>query len=225
MAGEASVGEAERAYATAEFGDVGRPEVGRDDHTVDAIAVRTRSGCGVAGDPTGSPAPQAADVRGSRRERRVRERVELGRRGFDGLSDRPGGRSARDQHKAPHSLVQQRIHGHQGAGFDDLGLVGATLVPHALGERFEVGLGSSKGRNRLLSGTGTVLDIALGALHGAFLIPEAHNAYGDPRSGGDAGQDPLRHQLESESVRSSARMISAVEVAPGSWCPIERSPR
>ena len=94
-----------------------------------------------------------------------------------------------------------------------------------IGEGFELGPGAGQGRNRLLGGTRTVLDIGVATVGSAFLIPEAHHADSDPRSGGDAGQDALRHQLESESVRSSARMIIAVEVAPGSWCPIERSPR
>ena len=45
-------------------------------------------------------------------------------------------------------------------------------------------------------------------------------------SPGDAGaprRTALAHQLSCSTARWSAAMMSAAEVAPGSWCPIERS--
>ena len=46
-----------------------------------------------------------------------------------------------------------------------------------------------------------------------------------PGDAGCAAQDPLAHQPSCSTARWSARTTSAAEVAPGSWWPIERSPR
>ena len=50
-------------------------------------------------------------------------------------------------------------------------------------------------------------------------------AHGGSRRRRDRAQDPFRHQPAWTMARSRARTISAADVAPGSWCPIERSPR
>src|ERR1700716_3899302 len=47
----------------------------------------------------------------------------------------------------------------------------------------------------------------------------------DARRGAHTAIGSFAHQVLEVTARCNALMMSAVEVAPGSWCPTDRSPR
>ena len=110
--------------------------------------------------------------------------------------------------------------GHQPVRLDDLRLVE------------QAGLAQPRGRPaELLGHVCERLECALALRRAAHtgvvrLGVAQHERLGhrDASGGGQASEDALAHS-SSRSARSSAATISAVEVAPGSWWPMLRSPR
>ena len=119
---------------------------------------------------------------------------------------------------------QARVLGHQHAGADDLGLVAATAGVEPDGQRLELGAGRGERRARPLHlERPPRLRDALARLDAG--VGEASATDRQARRRREPLQDALGHQPVVTRALPSARTIRAVDVAPGSWCPTERSPR
>src|SRR5439155_13806032 len=106
--------------------------------------------------------------------------------------------------------------GHQLVRLDDLGLRLATLCAQSLGGAPELLRDAREGFERRVDAVGVFVRDGLGEGEGR---PDR-----DPDADGEAGENHLGHG-RSVTACSSARRMIAVEVAPGSWWPMLRSPR
>ena len=111
---------------------------------------------------------------------------------------------------------EARVPRDEHARLDDLGLGSPALGPQAPAQVLELarGLLQRRGDDRRIDRTGR-----------GGSVEHARGAHRDPRRRREPGQHPLGHQASPATARWSARTTSAADVAPGSWCPIERSPR
>ena len=207
-----AAGERDGHHRAVELGDVRGPEVVGDEHDR-VVPHRAGQLVGRARESRGAAA-ERADVLGARGEPLVAERGDRGgvlvAGAHDGLGRRPpGGRVALDRG------VERRIGRHQRAGGDDVGLVVASAVAQARGDRLELG-----GRRRERGAGAVELGRAPIGGHGRGL---GHRGGEHPRAtrrrarrAGQALQRMLAHQPGLPTERRSAWTISAVEVAPGS---------
>src|SRR5439155_989888 len=102
---------------------------------------------------------------------------------------------------------------HQLVRLENLGLVLETGATEAFGASRELG------RDGVESGN-WVARACRGRL---FVLPDEGAANRDPAGGGEPAELALAH-FSAETVRARAPRMSVVEVAPGSWCPMLRSP-
>ena len=128
-----------------------------------------------------------------------------------------GGRRRQPRSELTHPRVEGRILGHQPIRLQDLGLVHEAVVAECAGGTAELQCRLRKcGRVRPRVRHGLPRhDLA------------QHDCPADDYSGGgaEAAQHRPLHQASAATERSSAATMRAVDVAPGSWWPIERSPR
>ena len=178
---------------------------------------------GLAHQPRG-PAAERVDVVGAGREQGIRERgdrvgVHSARR-----QQRRRGRPAGLEHRGFELAVERGVGRHQDTGLDDLRLRLAPLGAQPPTERFQLGARrhQRRARRRQLGLAGGARRHRRGRGRAAQDARRAGSRAGRCRQ---APQHELRHQPEGVSARPSVARISAVEVAPGSWWPIERSPR
>ena len=162
------------------------------------------------GEPDGAAA-ERAHVLGTRGEGGVVERGD--RRGVAGgarLERCRGGHAA--EHRALDVVDEHGVLRHQHACADDFRLVAAD----ALGQRLEL---LRRGVERLMR----ALDLERAALLGHGLV--RHRAAAEDAGASErpsrrcrvTAEGVLGHQLAGTRARPSARTISAVDVAPGSW--------
>src|SRR5439155_479357 len=117
--------------------------------------------------------------------------------------------------------LEQRIQGDQAVRLEDLRLRCQAVAAEPVGpcaKLVRLAL-ERRQRARLLE-----LVPAEGAVVGLRRVEQSDAADGDAGSGGQAAQLASAHG-DAAWACSRAAMINAVEVAPGSWCPMLRSPR
>jgi hypothetical protein len=219
VGGRPARGERDRHDLGAQLGNVGRTELVGDEHGVAGARVlrllRLRQ--------PDRATPERADVIGARGEHGVTDRRDrFGVAGGGGLERGRGGEPV--EHHSLDIRDQARVLGHQHPGADDLGLVGATVVVEPEGERLQLvpGRGERRARSLQLQRAPRLRD-PLARLDAR--MGEAGATDRQPRRCREPFQDVLGHQPGATNAVSSARTIRAVDVAPGSWCPTERSPR
>ena len=161
--------------------------------------------------------PQVGCARGQRGivESGERERVRLG-----GLRDRLCGRQAQPAAAATAASTSAESVGHHPVGLDDLG-VGRVPVGRSCSASGQ--LGGRQLEPRLDPRRAPAAGVpAVTASRRGCVQARPHRG---TRRGGMAADRAARSWRRSLTARSSAATMIAAEVAPGSWWPIERSPR
>ena len=211
------VGERDRddaVRAELELGHLARTEIARDQ---DGSPVETICEPGSAAEDPRHPAAELADVGRPRGEQRVVERGE--RRGVLRHRFLRGARGRDPPGAATDSGLECRILRHQHARLDDLSLVGQSCCPEPRGHPPELldGLGERGERTTGLVAVACSRRVVPHASH------DEGTADRDPGGRPEAVVHAFAHG--AATLCSRAAMINAVDVAPGSWWPMLRSPR
>ena len=217
MGGRGSGGEREPTDppgSQVQLGDVNGPEIaGDEDRWSEGRGGRRRS-C----EQPGSADPQAPNVCRAGGEHCVLDLLELLRVSFRGLEDSAGGRRLLRQ--SEDLLGKRRVLGHQSVRVEDVGLVDVPLGTKPVGGLAELGCEARERRKGAL-----LLHFPTPAVQVRLDVPQHQRpAHGDASRSREPRQVALGHCSEATD-RSSAARMSTVEVAPGSWWPMLRSPR
>ena len=213
-------------HAAARQGDTGRAQVSHvrrtqgpcDEHASGRRRIAP-SGMG------GCAAPQAAHVVRAQGERRILEVRKLQGDFFGGSRQGSIRRQTRLEDEGLDSPDQAGIVRHEHTCLDDVRLGGAAGFTQTCRQVLELGSCTLKRASRTVQLTSTCRRRDARLRHRLGSIQDERSATPDTRRCADAAQGTLAHQDSEMAARCSARMISAVEVAPGSWWPTERSPR
>ena len=177
------------------------------------------------GDARGAP-PQRAHVVGARRQERVRQRRDQGGVLLGRLDQRRGAGRPRSL-TAADTADSSRGSAAMSAPVSTISASSSRPCSRSFpADPLELGRGPQQGlgaRSASASASAWGDGIARGHLGGMAEDPRVPDRESGRR--GRAAQDSLAHQVSCSTARWSAAMMSAAEVAPGSWCPIERSPR
>ena len=198
-----------------QLGDVNGPEIARDeDRWPERRRGRRRRSC----EQPGSADPQAPNVCRAGGEHCVLDLLELLRVPFRGLEDSAGG--GRLLRQSVNLLGKRRVLGHQSIRVEDVGLVDVPLGTKPVGGLAELGGEARERREGAL-----LLHLPAPAVQVRLDVPQHQRpTHGDASRRREPRQVALGHCSEATD-RSSAARMSTVEVAPGSWWPMLRSPR